>query len=143
MMFQRDRHELQLGPVFLGLLLLSLAATSCDGLFGDGGDPENARLIMEVDPGVSVTLITSTDFEVVVDEDGGGSQVELQSADTTSVTGTFDRTYSLGSGLRFYAQATGTGDGVFSVRILIDGEESYSRVQEAGGTPISYTYQHW
>jgi hypothetical protein len=140
---QRDRHALQLGPVFLGLLLLSLAATSCEGLFGDGGDPENARLIMDVDPGVSVTLITSTDFVVAVSEDGGDSQVELWVADTTSVAGTFDRTYSLGSGLRFYARATGTGDGVFSVRILIDGEESYSRVQEADGTPISYTYQHW
>ena len=139
---QRDMQPLQLGPVFLGLLLLSLAATSCDGLFGDGGDPENARLIMDVDPGVSVTLITSTDFEVVVSEEGGDSYVLLQSADTTSVTGTFDRTYSLGSGLRFYAKATGTGDGVFSVRILIDGKESYSRVQEAGGNPIEYTYQH-
>lgn len=142
---QGNVQPLQFGPVFLGLLLLSLAATSCGKLFPDGGDPENARLIMDVDPGVSVTLITSTNFVVVPSEDGGSSQIELQSTDTTSITGTFDRTYSLAPRRQFYAQATGTGtgDGFFSVRILIDGEERYSSTKEADGSPIEYRYQYY
>jgi hypothetical protein len=136
-------QPLHFGRVFLGLLLLSLAATSCGKLFPDGEDPQNARLIMDVDPGVSVTLITSTDFVVTRSEDGGVSQIELQSTDTTSVTGTFDRTYSLAPRLQFYALATGTGDGLFSVRILIDGEERYSDIREADGSPIEYRYQYY
>ena len=140
---QRDMQPQQFGRVFLGLLLLSLAATSCGKLFPDEGHPQNARLIMDVDPGVSVTLITSTDFVVVPSEDGGGSQVELQSTDTTSVTDTFDRTYSLAPRLQFFAQAAGTGDGLFSVRILIDGEEKYSRIKEADESPIEYRFQYY
>jgi len=139
----RNRHALELAPIFLGLLLLSLASMSCNGLFGDDGDPENARLVMDVDPGVSVTLVTSNDFIEVVSGDGGSSDIDLRSADTTTVAGAFDRTYSLGSQVRFYAQATGTGDGYFSVTISIDGEERYSRVQEADGTAISFVYQLW
>ena len=98
---------------------------------------------MDVDPGVTVTLLTSNDFTEVIDEDGGDSYYDLQSADTTTVTGTLDQTYSLDSQVKFYAEATGTGDGYFSMTVFIDGEERYTRVQEADGTPISFIYQFW
>jgi hypothetical protein len=139
----KSRRALELAPMVFGVLLLSLVASSCDSLFGDDEAPEIARLLLDVDPGVTVTLVTSNDFTEVIDEDGGDSYYDLQSADTTTVTGTLDQTYSLGSQVKFHSEATGTGDGYFSMTVFIDGEEKYTRVQEADGTPISFTYRFW
>ena len=139
----RSGRALEAASVILAVVLLSLVVSSCDSLFGGDEDPENARLLIDVDPGVTVTLVTSNDFTEVVDEDGGGSSYDLHSADTTTVTGSFDQTYSLGSQVRFYSEATGTGDGYFSMTAYIDGEERYIRVQEADGSPISFVFQFW
>ena len=139
----RSSRALELAPMVLGVVLLSLVASACDSLLGDDESPEIARLLMDVDPGVTVTLVTSNDFTEVIDQDGGGSSYVLQSVDTTEVTGTFDQTYSLGSQVRFYAEATGTGDGYFSMTAYIDGEERYTRVQEADESPISFIYQFY
>lgn len=119
-----------------GLLLLS---TGCQGFFGVD-EPEEARVILEIDQGVSVQLVTSNDF--LVTGSGSTEEVEFASADTTTVSTAFDRVYPLGSAVRFYVEAEGTGEGSYALWVYIDGEEKYSRSQDAGEAPLVFTYTY-
>jgi len=126
----------------LGLLFLTglSGAVGCGIL--DEGKPNNARVVIEGGGGQEFTLVTSNDFTITVDETGQNRQVELNQADTITVSAPYNQVYPLGSGIRFYLKAyndVALTDPI-TVRVRLGGEERFSSTSALEGVAIEFLY---
>ncbi len=118
------RRRLALFP-FLIFALVPL--WGCD-IFDEGGTPETAKVVLEGGGGESFQLITSNDFTITVDDGGENRDIYLNSADTVVVSAPYTKSYSLGSGVRFYVKAFST-EGLsqpMTIKVFIDGDQRYN-----------------
>lgn len=127
--------------VLLALAPVGWSLSGC-GILDEGGAPRNARVVLEGGGGEAVELVTSNDFAIVTDDDGETSDVYLYSADTTSVTPSFDQRYSLGSGVRFFVAAASevTLAGAVTMEVFIDGERRFKGSSTLGETTLEFLY---
>lgn len=118
----------------------SLFSWACDIL--DEGTPETARLTLEGGGGREIEIVTSNDFSITSEDDGETREVYLYSADTTSVTPSFNQKYSLGSGVRFYVSAS-TEEllaQAVTMKVFIDGEQRYNVTSTLGDQELEFLY---
>jgi len=122
------------------LTAVSLSSWSCD-IF-DEGIPENARVTLEGGGGGEVKLVTSNDFSVVLEDDGETRDIFLYSADTSSVTSSFNQRYSLGSGVRFFVAAFSEEPlpQAVTVKVFIGGEQRYNITSTLGEPGVEFVY---
>lgn len=123
------------------LILASLFSLSgCDIV--DSGDPESARVEISGAEGESFQLITTSDFEILVSQEGDGSEVYVNAADTASVSSPLSNRYSLGTGLRFYMKAyseEGLSEPI-TVKVYIDGDMRYNSSSTLDGLTLEFVY---
>jgi hypothetical protein len=125
----------------LVLGLSALVATGC-GILDEGGTPEQARVILEGGEGQGYQLVVSNDFAIVSSDDGETRDIFFYSADTSSVSGSLNQRYSLGSGVRIYVKAyteEALGQPV-TMRVLIDGEQRFNGTSTLGGEDLEFLY---
>jgi len=127
--------------VLVGLLTAVLPAC---GILDEGGDPRQARLILEGGVGRSLSLVTSNDFAIVSDDAGQTREVYLYTSDTAAVTSPLDGRYSLGSGIRFYASLGSEGalTQAITMRVIIGGKERFSATSLLGETELEFVYTY-
>lgn len=133
----RDRSGTALaGLALVAMLLLGLAA--CGLLEPDGN---TATLEIDTSDGSSVRVITALDFRVAVDQDGRET-FDLRDADTTWVEPLYRRSFDIAETGRFYARAVEAEDStaVVSMRVLIDGDQSFFREAILTGRGTQYYY---
>jgi len=127
--------------VLMFLALSALGATGC-GILDEGGTPEQARVILEGGGGENYQLVISNDFSIVSSDDGETRDIFFYSADTSSVSGSLNQRYPLGSGVRIYVKAY-TEEALaqaVTLRVLIDGEQRYNGTSTLGGDDLEFLY---
>lgn len=123
---------------FLILVLVPLWA--CDII--NEGVPETAKVVLKGGAGESFHLVTTTDFAVTVGEDEENKDIYLYSADTVVVSAPYTKSYSLGSGVRFYLKAfsaEGLSEPVL-VKVLIDGDQRYKAASTLLELELEFIY---
>jgi hypothetical protein len=127
------------GPAVL-LATVSMVGWGCDIL--DEGTPETARVTLEGGGDREIEIVTSNDFSITSEDDGETREVYLYSADTTSVTPSFNQKYSLGSEVRFYIAASTDEplDQAVTMKVFIDGEQRYNVTSTLGDQELEFLY---
>ena len=113
--------------LFPFLIFALVPLWGCD-IFDEGGTPETAKVVLEGGGGESFQLVTTNDFLVTADEDGENREVYLNSADTAVVSAPFSKSYSLGSGVRFYVKAI-SEEGLsqpVTIKVFINGDQRFN-----------------
>jgi hypothetical protein len=92
--------------------------------------------------GEGVDLVTSNDFAIVSDDDGETREIYFYSADTVFVTPSFDRRYSLGSGVRFFVNASAEVGLALPVtmKVFIDGEKRFEGSSTLGDAALEFVF---
>lgn len=112
----------------------------CDIL--DEEIPETAKIEVKGGGGESFQLVTTNDFDLTADEDGENRDIYIYSADTTAVTAPYSKSYSLGSGVRFYLKAFST-EGLsqpVTIKLLIDGDQRYKATSDLANPELEFSY---
>lgn len=123
-------------------LVLALAAAACGE---DAQRASQARVVVDADPAEPVSLVVSTNFEMVLDENGQSTAPFFRNTDSLSLTSGYDETYQLDDeNPKFYAQLKNESSTPESVRmrVFLDGEKAYDvSVTMANGGYLEYIYQ--
>jgi hypothetical protein len=130
------KAAVRLAALVVASLVAGLAA--CD-ILGVGSD--TATLEIDSSDGSAVLVITSLDFRVIVDR-SGRETFDLEDADTAWVEPFYKQDYDLNETGRFYARAAEAEDttAVVSMRVLIDGDESFAREAILTGKGSQYYF---
>lgn len=81
---------------FLLTLTLAVVAGCESPLADDDGVPEHARVLIDGEPGISLRLVTSNNFEQTQDPETGAMQIRVLNADTATVVVPVDQQFALG-----------------------------------------------
>jgi hypothetical protein len=122
-------------PALLFLVLLQ----GCGIL--DEGTPETARLEI-TGPAEDFQLVTTTDFDVLAAGEEAVNPIHLVSADTSTVSAPYDKSYSLGPRQRFYLKAF-SAEGLsqpITVKVLVDGDERYNSTSTLEDSDLEFVY---
>jgi hypothetical protein len=109
------------------LVSLSLASAACSWF--DSPAPDEARLVIEGDPGTTVRVIVSTRFLAAVN-DRGQTRVEIFQSDTIVATLPYDRVYTIEDDQRFFAETARLEADLANLRmqVFIDGRRQFDEV---------------
>ena len=127
-------------------LLLSFIIVALFPLWGcgiaDEGTPETAKIVLEGGGGETFQLITTTDFDITADQDGQNRDIFIYSADTTTVSAPYTKSYSLGPRVRFYLKAFSIEElsQPLTVKLLIDGEQRYKATSTLAELSLEFNY---
>jgi hypothetical protein len=99
----------------LVLLVLGLSA-GCDWF--DDPSPQEARVVIDGDPGTTIVVIASSKFVAGVN-DIGVTRVEIIESDTIVTSPPLDRTFSIRGDYRFFVQAARLDADVNSLRMQV------------------------
>lgn len=126
-----------------GLLLLVLPLfAACDIL--EGGDPpSNGRIELDSEAGQQVTVILSTDFDIIGgNPEAGGTIIEINEADTSTATSPGTINVPLGPRQRMYFKMLAPGELTTPVaaRIYIEEDLLSTKVVQLPGDSTVFTY---
>lgn len=123
--------------------VFSWGASACDILSSDI-NPEEIQVVMDGASGDRVRLILADRFVFAGGDESSGASVSLLTADTTLVDLPYDRSFPLAPTFRFYAQAVPIDSAAapidLSLRILVDGDERFSKSGTLGAADFEYVY---
>jgi hypothetical protein len=125
-------------------VVVALSLSACN-IF-DEGDPEKVRIVVTGAEGESFQLVTTTDFDIVTDQDLEDREIYIYTADTSTVTSPYSGRYPLDSRLRFFMKAFNDEalSEAVTVRIYVDSDVRYassSRLEEGLELEFVYTYR--
>jgi hypothetical protein len=126
-----------------GLLLLVLPLfAACDIL--EGGDPPaNGRVELDSEAGQQLTVILSTDFDIVGgNPEVGGTIIEINEADTSQTTSPGTINVPLGPRQRMYFKMVAPGELTTPVaaRIYIEADLISTKVVQSPGDSAVFVY---
>jgi hypothetical protein len=122
------------------LASVSLLAAACDWF--ENPAPEQARLIIEGDPGSTVRLVVSTRFVAAVNE-RGQTRVEMFEADTVVATLPYERVYPIEDDQRIFVETSRLDSDLANLRmqVYVDGRRQFDEVGALlPGAPYRFVY---
>lgn len=128
----QNSHSLE-SPRLRIILLVSLLLAGAWIVAGcgilDEGEPERVRVRIDGAEGHPIQLVITDDFDVLLSEEGENRDVFLYSADTSSVTAPFDRSFDLGPNRRFYSTFSSdqVASELVSVKVWVEDDLRYDR----------------
>ena len=106
----------------------------------------SARVVVDVDSTDPVHLVVSTNFDMLLNDDGFSTSPFFRNTDSLSLTSQYDETYALSTDSpKFYAQVKNESANPEQVRmrVFLDGVEAYDvTATMANGGNLEYIYQY-
>src|SRR5687767_7169487 len=111
--------------IFLLMMLLLSAACS----WFDNPAPDEARIVIEGDPGSTIRLVVSTKFVAAV-TGLGQTRVEIFESDTVAVTLPYERVYTIENDQRFFVETSRLDADLANLRVQLfaDGRREFDEV---------------
>jgi len=123
--------------VFLAAALVALSACV------EEDTPSLARVVVQSSPAAPLLLVVSTDFATRFNQDTGAREAVLVTADTTYLTGAFDREFDMGAQGRVYVALRNdeaTEEDV-RMRVFLDGSVEYDVTDRiSDGETLKYLF---
>jgi hypothetical protein len=126
----------------IGVILAALPLLlGCDA-FDGGATPESARLELDSDEPQVVTVITSTDFDILPANEDGGTGVRFIRSDTAEYTAPDAIVLDIRARGRFYAKivAGETLETEVAMRIFVDNNNLGTKLVQMPGDSTSFLY---